>query len=89
MEEERRNEYEAGPKKKGMSAGAKAVLIICIVLAALALAFTGIIIFVTVKNISSISSSQPELSQDFYDYGSSYGCRNGSAMCHRPFHTVV
>ena len=28
MEEERRNEYEAGPKKKGMSAGAKAVLII-------------------------------------------------------------
>lgn len=33
MEEERRNEYEAGPKKKGMSAGAKAVLIICIVLA--------------------------------------------------------
>lgn len=49
MEEERRNEYEAGPKKKGMSAGAKAVLIICIVLAVLALTFTGIIIFVTVK----------------------------------------
>lgn len=73
MEEERRNEYEAGPKKKGMSAGAKAVLIICIVLAVLALTFTGIIIFVTVKNISSISSSQPELPQDFYDYGSNYG----------------
>lgn len=32
MEEERRNEYEAGSKKKGMSAGAKAVLIICLVL---------------------------------------------------------
>lgn len=56
-----------------MSAGAKAVLIICIVLAVLALTFTGIIIFVTVKNISSISSSQPELPQDFYDYGSNYG----------------
>ena len=27
MEEERRNEYEAGPKKKGMSAGAKACLL--------------------------------------------------------------
>lgn len=65
MEEERRNEYEAGPKKKGMSAGAKAVLIICIVLAVLALTFTGIIIFVTVKNISSISSSQPELAAGF------------------------
>lgn len=49
MEEERRNEYEAGSKKKGMSAGAKAVLIICIVLAVLALTFTGIIIFVMVK----------------------------------------
>ncbi len=62
----------AKPEKKSMSAGAKVVLVICILLAALAIVFTGIIIFATVKNFSSMSSTS-EPAQDFYDYGSSYG----------------
>ena len=60
------------PEKKGMSAGAKAVLGICILLAALAIGFTAVIIFTTVKNISSLSSASEPV-QDFYDYGSNYG----------------
>ncbi len=72
MEEERRNEYEAGRRRKACLRGkGSAHHLHCT--GGTGTYLHGIIIFVTVKNISSISSSQPELPQDFYDYGSNYG----------------
>ena len=73
MKGDREPEYRR--KKKGLSSGAKVIIFICLFLICCMLGLVGAIIFLTVRNFSSLTL-QPEISQDFYDYNSSFGAYN-------------
>jgi len=63
-------------RRQGMSAGGKAVLTICIVLAVLFILFFVLLIFSIVRTTVSTVTDSSSLTQDYYDYYNGYGNEN-------------
>ncbi len=80
--ESRKESYETETRtprperRQGMSAGGKAVLTICIVLAVLFILFFVLMIFSIVRMTVSTVTDSSSLTQDYYDYYNGYGNEN-------------
>ena len=69
-------EEERPDRKRGMSAGGKAVLAICIVLAVLFILFFVLLIFSIFKTTASVVRDNSSLTQDYFDYYNGYENEN-------------
>lgn len=69
-------EEERPERKRGMSAGGKAVLAICIVLAVLFILFFVLLIFSIFKTTASVVRDNSSLTQDYFDYYDGYENEN-------------
>ena len=78
-------EEERPDRKQGMSAGGKAVLAICIVLAVLFILFFVLLIFSIFRTTASVVRDNSSLTQDYFDYYNGYENENPDYDSHSSY----